>query len=54
MSENRILITLPKDKSILTVGNLAIKTTKKFNWLEKKMLKYLLGIKIVDIQEEQE
>ena len=44
-------IGLPKTKSHLKVGNLIIHNTHRFNWLERKMWKLLLGFDIENVEE---
>lgn len=48
-----------RGKSLIIIGNqnkggrdIKIEVSTKFNWLQKKMWKYLLNIKIEDIKEE--
>lgn len=43
-------ISLPKTKSHLKVGNLVIHNTRRFNWLERKMWKLLLGFDIDNVE----
>lgn len=40
-----------ENKSRLTVGNLVIYNTYRFNWLERKMWKLLLGFDIENVEE---
>ena len=40
-----------ENKSRLTVGNLVIYNTHRFNWLERKMWKLLLGFDIENVEE---
>lgn len=42
---------LPKYKSKITSGTYTIYHTEHFNWLQKRMWKILLGIKIEDVGE---
>ena len=51
-------ISLRKGKSIIKIGNerlggteVKIEVSTKFNWLQKKLWKYLLNIDIEDIKE---
>ena len=44
-------IGMPKTKSHLKVGNLIIYNTRRFNWLERKMWKLLLGFDIENVEE---
>lgn len=37
-------------KTILKIGCLHIYLEKKFNWLQKKLLKFLLGIEIEEME----
>lgn len=69
MKENNYTITnigtsveiLPiKGQSIIKIGNsnlggtdIKIEVSTKFNWLQKKLWKYLLNIDIEDIKEEE-
>lgn len=69
MKENNYTITnidtsveiLPiKGQSIIKIGNsnlggtdIRIEVSTKFNWLQKKLWKYLLNIDIEDIKEEE-
>jgi hypothetical protein len=41
-------------KSKMTIGAITIYNTKHFNWLQKRMWKILLGIKIEDVEETNE
>lgn len=50
----------PKGKSIIKIGNMElggtdvkIEVSTKFNWLQKKLWKYLLNIDIEDIKEDE-
>ena len=45
---NGTIEKLPPVKSKITIGNLTIFNTKKFNWFQKKMIKLVFGIKIED------
>ena len=38
-----------KEKSLLKIGYINIYLEKRFNWLQKKMFNFLLGIEIKDI-----
>lgn len=38
-----------KEKSLLKIGYIIIYLENKFNWLQKKMFKLLLGIEIEDL-----
>lgn len=49
-----------RGKSIIKIGNarlggtdIKIETSTKFNWLQKKLWKYLLNIDIEDIKEDE-
>ena len=49
-----------RGKSIIKIGNMKlggtdikIEVSTKFNWLQKKLWKYLLNIEIEDIEEEE-
>lgn len=49
-----------RGKSIIKIGNMRlggmdvkIEVSTKFNWLQKKLWKYLLNIEIEDIKEEE-
>ena len=49
-----------RGKSIIKIGNMKlggtdvkIEISKKFNWLQKKLWKYLLNIEIEDIKEDE-
>ena len=44
-------IGMPKTKSHLKIGNLIIHNTHRFNWLERKMWKLLLGFEIKNVEE---
>ena len=53
-------ISLRKGKSIIKIGNerlggtdVKIEVSTKFNWLQKKLWKYLLNIEIEDIKEDE-
>ena len=37
-----------KYQSSMIIGNITINNIRKFNWLQKKMFKLLLGIEIVE------
>ena len=43
-----------KEKSLLKIGYIRIYLENKFNWLQKKMFKLLLGIEIVEKVESDE
>ena len=43
-----------KEKSLLKISYILIYLDKKFNWLQKKMFKFLLGIDIEDVVKEVE
>ena len=43
-----------KEKSLLKIGYIRIYLENKFNWLQKKMFKLLLGIEIVEKVENDE
>ena len=52
-------IKIKRGKSIIKIGNaglggtdIKIEVSTKFNWLQKKLWKYLLNIKIEDIEKE--
>lgn len=36
--------------SILIIGNMKIRNTKKFNWLQRKMFKLVFGIEINNLE----
>jgi len=40
-----------KAKTLLKIGYIKIYLENKFNWLQKKMFKFLLGIEIEDLKE---
>ena len=51
-SQYTLSVNLPKPKSKIMIGsNTVIFNDRHFNWLQKKMWKILLGIKIEDIKE---
>ena len=68
MEEDKIYCTTPEEfiieerkrgKSIIKIGDaglggtdIKIEVSTKFNWLQKKLWKYLLNIKIEDIEKE--
>ena len=59
IDENRI-VKIKRGKSIIKIGNwelggddIEIEVSTKFNWLQKKLWKYLLNIDIEDIKEEE-
>ncbi len=59
MNENQertIVINLAeeKEKSLVKISYILIYLDKKFNWLQKKMFKFLLGIDIEDVVKEVE
>lgn len=43
-----------KEKSLLKISYILIYLDKKFNWLQKRMFKFLLGIDIEDVVKEVE
>lgn len=43
-----------KEKSLVKISYILIYLDKKFNWLQKKMFKLLLGIDIEDVVKEVE
>ena len=45
-------VGLSKTKSHLKVGNLIIHNTHRFNWIERKMWKLLLGFDIENVDED--
>lgn len=52
LNEYMLSVNLPKPKSKIMIGsNTVIFNDRHFNWLQKKMWKILLGIKIEDIKE---
>ena len=52
LNEYTLSVNLPKPKSKIMIGsNTIIFNDRHFNWLQKKMWKILLGIKIEDIKE---
>ena len=68
MEEDKIYCTIPegfkikeikRGKSIIKIGDMnlggtdiKIEVSTKFNWLQKKLWKYLLNISIEDIEED--
>ena len=57
--ENKIIAKIEnigsaEHKSKMTIGAITIFNTKHFNWLEKRMWKMLLGVKIEDWEETDE
>ena len=68
MEEDKTYCTIPQEfitlerkrgKSIIKIGDMnlggtdiKIEVSTKFNWLQKKLWKYLLNIKIEDIEKE--
>lgn len=36
------------NKSIFEIGNIKIYNTKKFNWIQKKMIKFFFGFEVKD------
>ena len=40
-----------KEKTLLKIGYIRIYLENKFNWLQKKMFKFLLGIEIEDLKD---
>lgn len=52
LNEYTLSVNLPKPKSKIMIGsNTVIFNDRHFNWLQKKMWKILLGIKIEDVKE---
>ena len=54
------IIKIKRGKSIIKIGNMElggttvkIEVSTKFNWLQKKLWKYLLNIDIEDIKEDE-
>lgn len=47
----RINFVEGKEKSLLKIGYIRIYLENKFNWLQKKMFKLLLGIEIKELEE---
>lgn len=43
-----------KEKSLLKIGYINIYLENRFNWLQKKMFNFLLGIEIEDIEKSDE
>lgn len=41
----------PKHKSKIIIGDWTIYNTKKFNWLNRKMIKFMFGFKVEPIKE---
>ena len=41
----------PEIKSHLKIGNMIIHNTRRFNWLERKMWKLLLGFDVENVEE---
>jgi hypothetical protein len=41
---------LPQAKSYLEVGGVTFSNDRRFNWLERFMWKYLLGVKIRNVE----
>ena len=53
LQERKILIdfTNNKRKTLLKIGYIRIYLENKFNWLQKKMFKFLLGIEIESVDD---
>ena len=52
LEQYTLSVNIPKPKSKIMIGsNTIIFNDRHFNWLQKKMWKILLGIKIEDIKE---
>lgn len=52
LNEYTLSVNLPKPKSKIMIGsNTIIFNDRHFNWLQKKMWRLLLGIKIEDVEE---
>lgn len=52
LNEYTLSVNLPKPKSKIMIGsNTVIFNDRHFNWLQKKMWRLLLGIKIEDVEE---
>lgn len=52
LNEYTLSVNLPSPKSKIMIGsNTVIFNDRHFNWLQKKMWKILLGIKIEDVKE---
>jgi len=47
-SEPHIANIVSNTKSYLEVGEMIFGNSRRFNWLERKMWKYLLGVKITN------
>ena len=56
LQEKTVIINFVKgkEKSLLKIGYIRIYLENKFNWLQKKMFKLLLGIEIVEKVESDE
>ena len=56
LQERKILIdfTNNKRKTLLKIGYIRIYLENKFNWLQKKMFKFLLGIEIESVDDSNE
>ena len=53
LNEYTLSVNLPKPKSKIMIGsNTVIFNDRHFNWLQKKMWRLLLGIKIEDVEED--
>ena len=48
--EIRINLVEGKEKTLLKIDYIHIYLEKKFNWLQKRMFKVLLGVEIEDIR----
>lgn len=48
--EIRINLVEGKEKTLLKIDYIHIYLEKKFNWLQKRMFKFLLGVEIEDIR----
>ena len=52
LEEYTLSVNLPKPKSKIMIGsNTIVFNDRHFNWLQKKMWRLLLGIKIEDVEE---
>ena len=46
-----VFYDLPQANSKIIIGNMEIYNTKKFNWLNRKMIKLIFGFKVEPIKE---
>ena len=49
--EIRINLVEGKEKTLLKIDYIHIYLEKKFNWLQKRMFKFLLGVEIEDMRD---